>query len=265
MLVAGLCNQKGGVGKTTSAVNLARAAHLRGIRTLIVDLDAQANTTKTVLGEAPAPDVESLADVLSARSDATAKDVVVTTGWAGVDVMPSGGDALADVGGELVGMGPGREHRLREALEEIGTEYELVLIDCPPSLDLLTINGLTAADRVVIVTAASQFSLDGIARLLSTIEQVRRYSNPQLRIAGIIANAVEQQTRRQRHWLAELAGAAPAPLWEPVIRKATWIAEALEAGVGLDEWGTPPATVTAEAYDGYLAALFASVQGAGVR
>jgi chromosome partitioning protein len=258
MLVAGMCNQKGGVGKTTTTVNLARAAYKRGMRTLIVDLDSQANTTRTVLGDAPATDVETLADVLSVRSDARAKDVILPTGWSGVDCLPSGGDALAEVGGELVGMGPGREHRLSEALEEIAGDYELTLIDCPPSLDQLAINGLTAAHRLVIVTAASQFSLDGIARLLRTIETVRRYLNSDLGVAGIIANAVETQTRRQKHWLEELKNAAPAPIWEPPIPKATWIGEALEAGLGLDEWGTPSANVIAGFYDDYLTNLLQS-------
>jgi chromosome partitioning protein len=257
LLVVVLCNQKGGVGKTTTAVNLARAAHLRGMRTLLVDLDPQANTTSTLLGKAPDADVETVADVLSARSDAAAVDVIVPTGWDGVDVLPSGGDALADVGSELVAMGPGREHRLREALARLNG-YELVLLDSPPALDLLTINALTAADRIVIVTTASLFSADGIARLLSTVEAVRRYANPNLRIAGVIVNALEERTRRQRHWLNELVTNAPAPVWQPPVPKATWIGEAIEAGVGLDEWGSPAASVLAGTYDHYLTHILAA-------
>ncbi|MGH3591754.1 MAG: ParA family protein [Pseudonocardiaceae bacterium] len=254
MLVVALCNQKGGVGKTTTAVNLARAAHLRGMRTLVADLDPQANTTSTLLGKAPDSDVETVADVLSARSDAQATDVIVETGWAGVDVLPSGGDTLADVGSELVAMGPGREYRLREALAPLGG-YELVLLDCPPALDLLTINALTAAERIVIVTTASLFSADGIARLLATVDAVRRYANPKLSIAGVVVNALEERTRRQRHWLNELATNAPAPVWQPPVPKATWIGEAIEAGVGLDEWGSPAASVLAGTYDHYLTQL----------
>lgn len=263
MLVAAMCNQKGGVGKTTTTINLSRAAHLRGLRTLIIDLDPQGNTTTTVLGAMSSPQAETVADVLSIRTPTTARDVIVETGWAKVDVMASGGDVLADVAGELVGMGPGREHRLREALAEVSDDYDLTLIDCPPALDLLTINGLTASDRLVIVTAASQFSLDGISRLLRTIDSVRQYSNKDLRIAGVIANAVEQQTRRQRHWLDELVEAAPAPLWKPTIPKATWIAEALEAGVGLDELETPRGNVMNEVYDGYLTQLLTDAQRVG--
>jgi chromosome partitioning protein len=252
LLVVVLCNQKGGVGKTTTAVNLARAAHLRGKRTLLADLDPQANTTSTLLGKAPDTDVETVADVLSARTDAAAVDVIVPTGWACVDVLPSGGDVLADVGSELVAMGPGREHRLREALAPLNDTYELALLDSPPALDLLTINALTAADACVIVTTASLFSADGIARLLATVDAVRRYANPRLRIAGVIVNALEERTRRQRHWLNELVSNAPAPVWQPPVPKATWIGEAIEAGVGLDEWGSPAASVLAGTYDNYL-------------
>jgi chromosome partitioning protein len=264
MLVVALCNQKGGVGKTTTALNLARAAHLRGLATLIADLDPQANTTTTLLGHAPdVAGTETIADVLSARSDATLADVITSTGWQHVDVLPSGGDTLADVGTELVTMGPGREHRLREAFAVYRAapgirDYELVLLDCPPALDLLTVNALTAADRTVIVTKAALWSSDGIARLLATLDAVRKYSNPALATTGIIVNEFER-TRRQRHWLAELLDNAPAPVWQPPVPKGTWIAEAAEAGMGLDEWNTPAASVLAETYDSYLQHLLSEV------
>jgi len=262
MLVTALCNQKGGVGKTTTALNMARAAHRRALRTLVVDLDPQANTTTTLLGANPEEGSETLADLLSPRSDATLGDVVVKTGWSGVDVVPSGADVLADVGGELVTLGPGREHCLREALAtaRADQEYQLVLLDCPPALDQLTINGLTAAHRGVVVTSAALWSNDGIARLLRTVDAVRRYNNPVLEIIGVIVNAFEARTRRQRHWFEELLESGPAPVWQPPVPKATWIAEAVEAGVGLDEFGTPAAAALAQTYEGYLTRLLESAR-----
>lgn len=254
MRVIALCNQKGGVGKTTTALNLARAAHLRGLRVLVIDLDPQSNTTTTLLGEDPEDGAETLADLLSPRSDAALGDVVMKTGWAGVEVVPSGADVLADVGAELVTLGPGREYRLREALSEVRTrgDYDVVLLDCPPALDQLTINGLAAADIAVVVTTAALWSSNGIARLLRTIDAVRQYNNAELGIAGVIVNQFEGRTRRQRHWFEELVESGPAPVWQPPVSKATWIAEAAEAGVGLDEFGTTAAAVLAETYDGYL-------------
>jgi chromosome partitioning protein len=101
------------------------------------------------------------------------------------------------------------------------------------------------------VTAAALWSSEGIARLLTTMNAIREYSNPKLALTGVIVNNVER-TRRQKHWLEDLQANSPAPVWLPAVPKATWIAEAAEAGVGLDEWGTPAATVMAEIYGQYL-------------
>ena len=149
-------------------------------------------------------------------------------------------------------MATGREHRLREALAAHPGDYGLVLLDCPPSLDLLPINALTAADHAVVVTAAALWASDGIARLLRTVEGVRRYANPKVHLSGVIVTMFEGRTRRQRHRHEELVANAPAPVWDPPVPKATWIAEAAEAGLGLDEWDTPQASNLARVYDGYL-------------
>ena len=229
--------------------------------------------------------------MLSGRVPITLAEVIQSTGWANVDVVPSGGDILGDVESELVVMPTGREYQLREAFEAFlagpdAARYDIVLVDMPPSLSQLVINGLAFVEVVLIVTEASLYSANGIARLLRTIQSVRKYNNPGLRIAGTIVNAYEARTRRQKHWLEELkaagltaaatasdsseatgpAGAAdaaavsigPAEVWEPVVPKATWIAEAQEAGVGLDEWGTTQARVLQQdVYDVYLTRLLA--------
>lgn len=264
-----LCNQKGGVGKTTTTLNLARAAYLQGLATLVIDLDPQANLTTAILGRAPADSgEETIADVLSDRSDATAADVIRETGWAAtaarpagrVDMLPSGGDVLASVGSELYMMTTGREHRLREALATLDADdssptYDLVLMDCPPSLDLLPVNALTAADKAIVVTTAALWASDGIARLMRTVGGVQKYSNPALALAGIVVTMYEARTRRMKGRYDELVAAAPAPVWDPPVQKATWIAEAAEAGAGLDEWDTPQATNLAAVYDSYLSRI----------
>jgi chromosome partitioning protein len=245
-----LSNQKGGVGKSTTTYNLARAAVLQGLRVLVVDADPQGNLTIITAKERVTAEDIDIADVLTARSDDTAADAIVSGLWDGLSVLPSS-DKLALVRDELVTAGGGREARLREALAPIVNDYDLILIDCPPSLDLVTLNALAAADRVVIVANAGLFSAEGIAKLRGTIETVQRYYNPGLSIAGVIINAFEGNTLHDKHWLAELT-ANIQPILTPEIPKHTWIREASEGGVGLDELGTRAASRLAEVYAGYV-------------
>ena len=256
--ILALCNQKGGVGKSTTAFHLSRAAVLRGLRVLLVDLDPQGNITSTAAAEGVPDDQAGLADALSARADETIRDVIVPGVWPGLDVVPTSGETLGYVRDELVIAGAGREGRLREALADVLDDYDLILIDCAPSLDQLTINGLTAAHGVVIVTHSKQWSLSGLAQLLNTIESVRQYYNPLLRICGVIVNQHEEQTIGGRYWLEELHTAAQErglSVRAPPIPKRVAIADATEAARGLDEWGTTDAAALGAIYADHLKTL----------
>jgi chromosome partitioning protein len=242
-----LCNQKGGVGKTTMTFHLARAAVRAGLRVLMVDADPQGNLT-TIAGVDVSPDQVGLADVLSTRAPETLADVIVPTSWEGAHLVPTPDpDTLAAVGDELVIAGPGREGRLRAALADVAEDYDVVFIDCPPSLGLLFVNCLTAAKKAGIVTHTGLFSVNGIAQLLKTILAVQTYYNAALVIAGILVNHHEARTISGQTWLANLEEAAaaqvddegnPAPLTvlRPSIPKAVVIKDSSEAGRGLDEW-----------------------------
>ena len=150
-MILAYCNQKGGVGKSTTVYHHARAAILDGQRVLVIDADPQGNITSVLTEDMQEGDV-GVADALSSRSSDTLADVLVPGIWEGLTVAPTVGDNLADVRNELViSSEPGRESRLRAQLAAIQTEYDLVLIDCGPAIDPLTISALTAADAVVIV------------------------------------------------------------------------------------------------------------------
>lgn len=254
-----VCNQKGGVGKTATTFHLCRAAVLAGHRVLVVDADPQGSLTSVIARDAVGEDQAGLADVLSQRSGDTISDVIIPGIWDGVDVVPTApSEALAYVSDELIVAGAGRERRLYDALKAVAGEYDLILIDCPPSLDQLTINGLTAAEGIVIVTEPSLFSANGLARLLSTIDSVRGAYNSELTIAGIIINRLEKGTLSGREWVATLTEAAAArglDILDPPLPKAVAIKDASEAARGLDEYGTTAARELFEIYRGYLAAL----------
>ena len=252
--VIAMTNQKGGVGKTTTTRNLARAGQQMGLRVLVIDADPQGNLTDALGAEDLPPDVAGLADALSSRAEATLAEVIVPSIWERVDLVPAGGDVLESVRDELVVAGAGRESWLRRGLEPVLRDYDVVLIDCRPALDQLTLNALTAADVAAIVTNPDLFSANGIARLHATIEAVREHYNPRLRIGGVIINHHEAATTLQtRHWLNELAEAG-LPLLEPAIPRHTWIGSANAQGIALDEL-SPEGRAVADTYAAHLTTL----------
>lgn len=250
MRVIATCNQKGGVGKTTTAYNLCRAAVTRGMRVLAVDADPQANLTMIAARDAVEDDQVSIADVLSSRTGTAATDVLVTGTWDGLDVLPAIEAPLALVDQELVIAGAGREGRLRAALEPLADAYDLVVIDTPPNVGQLTINALVASNAVVVVTHSKLFSSKGVGGILRTIDTVREHYRQDLRLAGVIVNQHEAQTIHGRNRLEELTDAVE--VMQPPMPKLTVINDAAEAGVGLDQWGSPQADALASIYNEYL-------------
>lgn len=251
-------NQKGGTGKTTTTVHLARAGVRAGQRVLVVDADPQGSLTSIAAAEALDETHAGLADVLSSRDNIAAADVIVAGVWGRLDVLPTSGPLLGTVRDELVLAGAGRETRLSDALQTVAADYDLILIDCPPALDQLTINALTAAHGVLVVTHAGLLSTNGIGQLLETIEIVRRNYNPALTVAGILINQHESRTISGTHWLSELDDIATGrglTMLTPPIPKRVAIGDSAEAAVGLDEWGSTDARELSETYAQHLATL----------
>ncbi len=182
-----IANQKGGVGKTTTAVNLAAALQQQGQRTLMVDFDPQANATSG-LGVDKNAVSPNIYDVLVNGADP--RRAVAHTPWC--DVLPSH-KSLAGAGVELIGF-PDREHLLKKALDVLEPDYDYIIIDCPPSLELLTLNGLCAAKSVLIPVQCEYYALEGLSDLLSTIRIVKRQLNPDIDIEGVLLTMYDGRT-----------------------------------------------------------------------
>src|ERR1700710_2762973 len=224
--VLAVCNQKGGVGKTTTTINLGAALAEYGRRVLLVDVDPQ-GAVSVGLGFNPMTFDLTVHDLLL-RSDANPADVVVKTNVDGLDLLPSNIDlSAAEV---LLVSEVGREHALARALKPLLPDYDVVLIDCQPSLGLLTVNALTAADGVVIPLECEYFALRGVALLLQTIDKVRYRLNPRLEVTGILATMHDSRTLHGRQVMDRVVEAFPDHVFHTVISRTVRFPETTAAG-----------------------------------
>ena len=240
MEIYAFANQKGGVGKTTVTLGLAAALASQNLSALLIDLDPQASATK-VLG-VEAEERHTIADVLLEPDRFSLLDVLVGTGW-GFDLAPAE-TALASRESRRA---TADEFILRRQLAEV-VGYDVALVDCPPSLGLLTLNALTAASRLVVVTEASFLALQGTDELLETYELVRAHYNGQLELGGVIVNRVER-TVEHRESVIEIERYFGADLiWQPLLPKRTAVQDATRRGVPVGELARRPARELAGAF-----------------
>jgi chromosome partitioning protein len=241
--------QKGGTGKTTTTINLARAAAVRDLKVLVVDFDSQGNTTATLSAERPAPGTVTIADAVLPDNAVPIRDVVMATIWPNVDLAPVITDPLIKAEKLIVASDQGREQRLAEALEPVLGDYDLVLIDNAPSLGMLLVNALTAADEVLVVIEADQYSCDGLALFRTTVNRVRKYYNGNLGWAGIMISKW-RNTEDEHRWLNEvMTKFADAEVWDKdKIPLWTSIKTTINAGLGLDQSKEARLRVLAHSY-----------------
>ena len=246
MTTVAVLSLKGGVGKTTCVLGLAGAAWARNLSVLVVDADPQANATAAL--DLP-PHVFSLGDVLADGRPGIAKEAVVPSGWGPrLHAIPSE-EALAHRNRPE---GPDSATRLRVSLTGVADRYDLVLIDCPPSLDELTRNALAAADGALVVTEPGFFALQGATRALAAVEAARDSLNLRLRPVGICVNRLRTQLSEHRYRLEELHMAFPDLIIDPPIPERSAVQQAQGASVPIQAWPSPGAREAVEAFDDVL-------------
>ena len=223
-MILSLVNQKGGVGKTTTAVSLTAALTQKGKRVLLCDFDPQANATSG-LGVEKSTGRPTVYDVIINGTDP--KAAIVHTKYG--DLLPSGAD-LAGAGIELVSL-PRREFRLKDALSPLQEDYDYILIDCPPSLELLTLNALCAADQVLVPVQCEYYALEGLSDLMATLRAVKRTYQPNISIFGLVLTMYDGRTNLSIQVAQEVRRHFPGKVFTTVIPRNVRLSEAPSHGL----------------------------------
>lgn len=223
-MVFAVSNQKGGVGKTTSAINIAAGLAMLGKRVLLLDLDPQGNATS---GMGVEKNKESIYDVLINRADI--REAILPTRIASLFLLPAS-TALSGATVEMVAL-KDREQLLKNALAEIREEYDYILIDCPPSLDLLTVNAFTAADKVLVPIQCEFYALEGLGQLVNTIRLIQKRLNPDLAIDGVICTMYDSRTKLSEQVVQEVKRYFSSRVYASYIPRNVRLAEAPSYGV----------------------------------
>ena len=241
--IIAIANQKGGVGKTTTAVNLSACLGKLGKKTLIVDIDPQGNTTSG-LGIDPRSIEESIYDCII--NEVPVQNAICSTTQNNLDCLPSN-ISLAGAEIELVSISD-RESRLKKSLNPVLDNYDYIIIDCPPSLGLITLNAFSAADSVLIPIQCEYYALEGLSQLTGTIKQVKKTINPSLSLEGVLATMYDSRTNLAIQVLDELKKYFPDKLYATAIPRNVRLSEAPSFGESILSYD-----ITSKGADAYLA------------